>query len=328
MARLRRMPSRSGLHSGLAVASTVTVALVGPPVPLGSVGYSPEDLEVPWSEREKVTLEVEGNETLGQILARAAGAFGLTSARDLEESLWPGATLADAFAWVALYRPEHEHGAPIRPLTSLTLADSEGQAVWNNYFKDVTFEQLLWAAEAGALEGDPRRLYLLTWAGFGNGVIADLTTLTNLWDLAWYVLEKIGVGYAGYEALRRIRDRIRRGRDVTGKHKANWQARGGDPGTLSEFFRHRPSTTAEVAGLLGCTEEEAEAVLWAFGFASDETGVWRLQADEEAKVLRAIWELIVYGYRDVELERRIQELAEEFAESGRAPEIDWKDEVH
>lgn len=307
------------------MASTVTVALVGDAVPIGSVGYSADDLEIPWSERQKVTLEIEPEETLGEALARAAKEFGLTSAWDLEESL---TTLADAFAWVGLYRSEHEEGAPIRPLTSVTLADPEGRAVWNNYFKEVTHGQLLWAAEAGALEGDPFRLYLFTWAGFGNGLIADLTTLTNLWDLAWSVMERVGVGYATYEALRRVLDRIRRGRDVTGDHKADWEARRGDPGTLSEFLRHRPSTTLEVAGLLGCTEDEADALLWAFGFAPDETGIWRLEANEEAKMLRVIWELIVYRYNEVELERLFRELAEEYAQSGHAPEIDWERESH
>jgi hypothetical protein len=58
----------------------------------------------------------------------------------------PGATLADAFAWVGFYRPEHEHGAPVRNLSEVTLADGEGRAVWNNYFKDVTQ-----VAESGAV---------------------------------------------------------------------------------------------------------------------------------------------------------------------------------
>lgn len=310
------------------MASTVTVALVGKPVPIGSGDYSLEDLDVPWAKRQKVTVEAEADTTLGEILARAAEQFGLTSAWDHQESHWPGATLADAFAWVALYRREHDEGIPVRPLTSVTLADTEGRAVWNNYFKQVTFEELLWASEVGALEGDPRRIYLITWPGFGNGVIADLTTLTNLWDLAWYVLEKVGAGAAAYEVVRRVTNRIRRGREVTGTHKEDWQARGGDPGTLSEFLSHRPSTASEVAGFLGCTEEEAGAVLWAFGFAPDETGVWRLATDEDANFLRAIWELIVYGYREVELERRITELAEEYARSGRAPVIDWEQESH
>jgi hypothetical protein len=329
----RRLAARkttpvSNLDSPPRVSSTVTVALVGDPVPIGSTGFSPaDDLEMPWSERQTVSLEVEPEETLGAILARAAEQFGLTSAWPLDDSLWPGATLADAFAWVGLYRPEHDHGTPVRPLTSVTLADREGRAVWNNYFKEVTHGQMLWAAEAGALEGDPNRLYLFTWAGFGNGLIADLTTLTNLWDLAWYVLEKVGIGYAAYEAVQRVRDRIRRGREVTGEHKADWQERRGDPGTLSAFLEHRPSTTAEVAGLLGCAEEEADAVLWAFGFAPDEDGVWRMGGDEDAKFLRAVWELIVFGYREVELERRIAALAEEYARTGRAPEIDWNREV-
>jgi hypothetical protein len=84
------------------VASTVTVALVGDPVPIGAGSYPPADLEVAWSERQKVDLEVRSDETAGEILGRAAEAFGLGSAGELDESLWPGATLADAFGLGAI----------------------------------------------------------------------------------------------------------------------------------------------------------------------------------------------------------------------------------
>jgi hypothetical protein len=302
-----------------AVPVEVTFALVGDPRPVGSTNYSADDLAIPWDERRKVTLVVDEGESLGAALARAGEQFGLTVAWDQP--------LAESFAWVGFYRPEHERGEAVRNLSSVTLADSQGRAFWNVYFRDVTFGELLLAAEAGALEGDPRRIYVFTWPGFGNGIIANFDILGNFWDLAWYVMERIGVGYAAYEALRRVRDRLRRGREVTALHQRDWQERGGDPGTLSEFLRHRPSTSAEVARFLGCTEEEAEAALWAFGFAPDEdTGRWKPNATEDAKMLRAVWELIVYGYNDVELERRFREEAEAFAATGRAREIDWMEE--
>lgn len=280
------------------------------------MGYAEEELTVPWEERIQTTVEVEEDETLGDVLALAAQEFGLVSA-------WDG-PLAESFAWVGLYLPDHDHGVPVRQLSAVTLADKQGRAVWNVYFKEVTYAQLLWSAEAGALEGDPLRIYLFTWAGFGNGMVADFTILANLWDLAWYVMERVGVAYGSFEALRQITQRIRRGREVASAHKTEWRDRGGDPATLSQYLRHRPSTTSEVARFLDCSDEETEALLWAFGFAPEaETGLWKLEENDEAKMLQGTWELIVYGYGDIELEQKFRERAEMFAQTGTAPEIDW-----
>jgi hypothetical protein len=121
--------------------------------------------------------------------------------------------------------------------------------------------------------------------------------------------------------------KLRRGRNVTEERKGDWQRRGGNPGTLSEFLHHRPSTTNEVSGLLGCSDDEVEAVLWAFGFAPDDEGLWRVAGDDDAKMLRAIWELIEYGYNRVELERRFRELGEAYAETAEGPIIDWDEEL-
>src|SRR5690348_3842857 len=102
------------------MAIPVTVALVGPSRPVGSVGYVEEELAIPWAERQKVTLDVNPEETIGEVLGRAGEAFGLTVAWD--------EPLAESFAWVALFRPEHEEGAPIRQTATVTLADNEGRA--------------------------------------------------------------------------------------------------------------------------------------------------------------------------------------------------------
>jgi hypothetical protein len=145
------------------------------------------------------------------------------------------------------------------------------------YWKDVRYGDLLRAADAGVLEGDPLRPYLILHAEIGNGLLADWGTVLNLWDLAWHVFDRIdtlmGVGAAALgarELIRRLKDRLSRGRSVVSKHYVDWRERQGDPATLAAFLSRTPRTTAQVAGLLGCAEPEAEAVLWAFGLSRDE----------------------------------------------------------
>lgn len=50
-----------------------------------------------------------------------------------------------------------------------------------------------------------------------------------------------------------------------------------------------------VAALLGCSEDEAQAVLWAYGFA-DVGGDWTRRADGEAAVLDVVFEEIGLSY--------------------------------
>jgi hypothetical protein len=47
----------------------------------------------------------------------------------------------------------------------------------------------------------------------------------------------------------------------------------------------RPWHPADLAQFLDCSEGEAEALLWGFGYAQDSTGLWRAGADDAASLI-------------------------------------------
>jgi len=142
---------------------TITVALVGDPANPFAPPYEEffeREWARPYAAREKVELDVEESETLGEVMTRAAAAWSVEVPED-----WAG-----PIAFVGFYRPEDEerfHGWQ----SSITLVDEHGRAIWNNYWKDVRYGDLLRAADAGVLEGDPLRPYLILHAEIGNGLI-------------------------------------------------------------------------------------------------------------------------------------------------------------
>jgi hypothetical protein len=298
----------------------ITVAVVGDPSdPLAPPweDFFEREWKRPYRERPTLDLVVQEDETLGEVMNRAAAELGV----DVPDG-WAGPV-----AFIAFYKPEDEQEGLHSWTSTITLVDDSGRAVWNNYWKDVQYRALLRAADAGALDGDPRRPYLILHAEIGNGLLADWHTLVNLWDLAWYAIERVGIAYAAYEAAVRaaqgLRNRIHRGREVVRQHHSEWQERGGDPSALAAFLAQRPMTTDEVARFLGCTNAEGEAVLWAFGLAPDESGRWRPRATDEAKMLAQVFELIVQGYSHFELEREFRQTVEHFVKTGEVRPIDW-----
>lgn len=171
----------------------------------------------------------------GEVMTRAAAAWNVEVPED-----WAG-----PIAFVGFYRPEDEerfHGWQ----SSITLVDEHGRAIWNNYWKDVRYGDLLRAADAGVLEGDPLRPYLILHAEIGNGLLADWGTVLNLWDLAWHVFDRIdtlmGVGAAALgarELIRRLKDRLSRGRSVVSKHYVDWRERQATRPRWPRFSRGR-----------------------------------------------------------------------------------------
>jgi hypothetical protein len=151
---------------------TVTVALVGDPAnPLAPPyeEFFEREWARPYADRERIELEVDESETLGEVMTRATQAWNVEVPED-----WAGPV-----AFIGFYVPEDEqsfHGWQ----SSITLVDDRGRAIWNNYWKDVRYGDLLRAADAGVLEGDPLRPYLILHAEIGNGLIADWGTVLNL----------------------------------------------------------------------------------------------------------------------------------------------------
>jgi hypothetical protein len=297
----------------------VVVALVGDPQ---SEAFDFTASQRPYRELQKLELEAHEDETLGSVLGRAAARLGadLTWIADWETGI-------TGPAFVAFYRSQDEERGPQPWLTLITLVDGDGHAIWNVPFARVPYSELLRSAEAGALEGDPLRPYLILHPPAGDGLAASWELLVNLWDLAYYVLDHIEVAITAGIGITAIADRIRRqirnGREVVQCRFGQWRERAGDPATVATLLANRPRSTPDVARLLDCSEEEAEAILWAFGFAPGDGGLWRRDATEDAKLLRGNFELIVHGYDDVELQRRFRERYERFLMTGEAPEVEW-----
>jgi hypothetical protein len=206
--------------------------------------------------------------------------------------------------------------------------------LFNAYnFNEITFAELIEAADATALRGDPLRPWLILHYEVGNGLLADWGTIANLWDLAWYVFDHIdtllGVAGGAYAIKRAIVDRLRSrtkgGRDAAARRGPQWmQEQGASPWMLATFLWQVPRTTDQVAGLLGCTAGEAEAVLWAFGLVRDSnSGLWQPGEDEEAKMLRGNLELIVHSYNEAVIADSIRRRVEHLLDTGETPPVLW-----
>jgi hypothetical protein len=303
----------------------VVVAVIGDPrgYPAnGPVLYDvlPEKYwSVPYSARDKVTLQVEPDETLGDVLRRAA----------LHWSTMVG-------AHVAFYRPEDEGSPPRRMGPVVPLIDEHGRVTFGHYFGDVRYVDLLRSADAGALDGDPRRPYLILQPGIGNGVLPDWHTIQTIWQTVEYVATALatagGAGAALLGAKKATIDRLRkRAKDtqaVVAEKSEDWVSRNGEPYDFGEWLDDRPWLPAEIAPLLACTEGEAEAVLWAFGFAPSESGLWRKNATEEARLCAETTRLAVQGYTheasEAELRAVIRDEIEHYLTENEARPFEWE----
>ena len=251
----------------------------------------------PYAERQKVVLDIDPAESLAHVLERAAAAMGFAPPAD---ERW---RFRGAHAKVAFYRPEDEHGFHPRPLPrfllgQLTLVDDYGHAIFGVHdFRAVRYRDLLRASEAGTLDGDPRRPYLIIEAPYGDWIGPDWPTLLEGLEVAWRVVEHVatagGALAAGKFAVDQIRKRLRRGIDAI-EANPQWAQRGSMPYQVIALASQREWRADELAPLLGCATDEAEGVLSALGFAPDsDRHVWRYEGDPTADVMALIFREIM-----------------------------------
>lgn len=195
---------------------------------------------------------------------------------------------------------------------------------------EVTYRELVAAAEAGVIDGDPRRPYLVLQPGFGNGMLVDWQTLVVVWVAFWHVLDKIDVALSVSEkaqnALDKLRNRAKDAAPVVEEHFREWDERGGRPDNVDALLGRRPWHEGDLAQVLGCTPGEACAFLAGAGYARDSAGLWRRGEDEEAELLHGNLELAIQTAMNFEreaIERILRERVEKLLESGEAPELDW-----
>ena len=248
--------------------------------------------EMPYAQRRKVRLEVEPDESLAAVLERAAELLGLRPDPEMEGGFDPRSNR------IAFYKPEDEDGfaprwVPRVVAHELVLVDRDGRAIFGVYdHRAVRFSDLVRASEAGTLDGDPLRPYLMLDFGWGDVPPVDWTTVQQALKVVWEVLQAVGVVGGVVTtvvgAKRWLAERVGRADQALAAHP-EWMQKGYRPDQFRRLLVSPDMTTDQLAQLLGCTEEEAEAVFWAMGFALDpETAQWSDMGDEAAEMLANI----------------------------------------
>jgi hypothetical protein len=293
----------------------VTVAVVGDPSrPFGQGLRLPEDMEIPYEQRRAVDLEVAGSETLGQVLTRACEEIGL-------ELPWEGPVIS-GIGFIDFYRRDRW------PMLShhVTILDADGHVEWISRWKDVPYERLVRAGESHVLVGDPRRPYLLLQPEVGNGVLITLGALYGAWKLLWEVVDNA----AKFRKLADAAENLLRGRardagGVIESHYEEWQRNGASPGNLTMFLGDHAWSLDHLAEVLGCTTDQAEALLLGFGHERGDDGLWHPGESEEAKFLRDSIQLLMHAgaWVDDDLRDALRERAEQLFDHGEAPPLDW-----
>jgi hypothetical protein len=211
----------------------------------------------------------------------------------------------------------------------VVVRNEDGAAVWKRPPFDATVAELLDAHSAGLIEGDPLQIYLvpsIPQGAFGLGGEWNLFIehLKTLWDATSAASTLGGAAAAGFLLKDLIERRGKHATEAISRRSPAWTERGGAPGDLVNLLAAQPRTTEEIAGLLGCAGNEAEAILWALGFAFDEDSTtWIQGGDETARLIVDDIELSLTDvlewpgaeglYRDA-VEKRLGELGE-----GRKP---------
>lgn len=239
---------------------SIQAARLGHPTRDGLGEIEPHEYELAWADRERVSLEVETEESLADVIARAAASLGVNPL------LLDGERFE--FQFVAF---GGEHLIPLRNRVTdkLTVVDAEGAAIWRVYdFVDITYEQIKRSTEAGTIPGDPSKLFVVrAWPWAGGGVFEDWQSIL----VALLVIERIVAGianmYGASQAIRAVLERARQRRAAIGAHQARWMRRGGTPSALKEDLRNQEEwSSRDVAALWGCTVTEAEDTLCTLGY--------------------------------------------------------------
>jgi len=290
-------------------------------------------LELPYQERPNANLEVAPDETLKSALERAIEDLGVTVAQP------PGVEFSpvDNLAFVAFYDLADENGfgdnRRFEHLGDLTTVDETGRALWNRSFEAVPYEVLVRTAEAGLLDGDPLRPYLILNSPEGNGVLLTWEGLVTAYLVLRGVLAMASDLEGALQFKTRLQERLRRAERVAEaveQHRDGWASRGARPDNFKEMIdRGDPWSSQDLAERLGTPVVTAEAILEGFGFGREPSGLWRLRGDEDALFINdALDEAFLWvggqGQPSPEYKNRI----ETYAKTNERPPFSWDETGH
>jgi hypothetical protein len=294
-----------------------------------------------WDELPRVALSIRDDETLDEIFTRAIQEFGIYEADwkdyrlEAEEADDPGVRTR---RFMALRYDESPIPVSDQVSVGLTVVDGDGRAVWGRWHYDVTYAELRRASEAGAVHGDPRQIYLYVRPdAAGGGIWHTWELLLQAWEVAFKLAVALATANELHDLYGKVRDRLR-GRDVVKRKTQEWLERNGHADPLTHMLRGEAWSARDLAGLLGCTTDEAEQVLLLYGYERSETeGVWIYAAgsttlglpvrDLSARVVAAYTEEVERRYIDSdeaprkELEALLTEILRQALERGEVSDL-------
>ena len=333
--RMTRPPTRAPRRFGRGASGStlrpvpvlkLEVAATRPFELVFEIAGKPPRYDATWDELPRAVVEIEPSRSLRDALRVACDELGVQRTREVieagtrygrEEGLPPASSdAADALVYVDFWRPGDDDivdsftDPPIlgrgvrRPAINLTVRDPSGRAIWRKPGLDASLEEIVDAASAGLVDGDPLRPYLHPSIPQGDaGALSE-------WLTFGHALKVIGGAYLAANAasavegtlalVQRVRKRgeqVADAAEIVGRSAPTWKERDAAPADLLQMLARRPRPTAEIAALLGCSALEAESLLWGLGFhyVPDE-GVWVHAGDPLAKLLADDIDL---GFADV-----------------------------
>lgn len=273
---------------------------------LGELGIA-----VRWPRTGGRALDVEEWMTVAQVMTAAGARLG---------AQWPG-------AFIAFDEQSRDRDVP-ELLTVLPTVDARGVATFRQFLNEVRYGEVVAAAQSGVLPVNPRRLWVPTQPGMGNGVVGDWPTLVEALKILWEVLSAATTVYGTWELGRVIRGRARAAPDAIDRHCRAWASRNGDLYDVFTWLTDRGWDLHVVASALDCDPSDAAAVLHALGFAPEHEGRWRAESDVAAAVLRQVAWVAVHGELHLatreQLERWMSELLAETMRTGAPAPVDWQ----
>ncbi|HEX5714166.1 MAG TPA: hypothetical protein VFX85_12715 [Solirubrobacterales bacterium] len=283
------------------------------------------DFDRSWADRLKVAVEVDDEEPLGDLLRRAGAQLDqMGPYKDAE----PEAYVEEAY--LPVYLGVHREGRRLQLWSDLPLVDPDGHIRWVYNWGREPYRELLRATEAGAIKGDPARLYFVRMGGMGDGVLADFPRFIETLPLLWEVIEHVATAYGAYEAAQRLLRAVGVGRkaaEVANEKSKQWEANAGLPYKLTSLlWREEGWDAAELGRLLDVTAADAEALLTAFGCSEESDGRWQSRADELANLMAGNAEYVIHSHHTDKAAMRevLRQRIESFLTTGKAPDLPWE----
>jgi hypothetical protein len=276
-------------------AANVRMTVIGLPAGQGIFQYAEggPNWDAADEDLPRATIEARTADPLRTILERGAQALGVSltpavretrtnlGSMDDDPSRTPAGEAIDMLVYASFWQDDDQQPTktafgsrrldePSRKHTVLVIRDADGRALWRGPPFDATVGELIDAAEHGLLEGDPLRPYLVLVVPQGDvGVVLQWAALQRELEMAWHLTGALATLAGAVSGIEWIKRRLRRAdaAKAVEKHAPDWKSRGAAPDDLRELFAATPRSTEKIAALLGCSEDEADAILWAFGFA-------------------------------------------------------------